>query len=294
MKGLAIVYSGTNTAKIFQKRFAEKEIELDIMTLQEFYNNIKREKIAQPLSNTWSFVLLFCHKKYDETGMFELLANDGIRIFNTPSAVEICGDKYLTYQVLKQAEVPQMQTYATYKEAKENGLLETNEDGQLLKKVVVKELSGSFGEEVWLTSYLSDLKRLIKELENNKKQFLLQEFCETTKNRGARITCIGGKYVASYFKRTTDGDFVVNLHNNAVGQKWQVPLEFIKVAEKTAQAIGADYCGIDFMFGEDDLPVVCEVNSMATFSAMEKINEMDIKGMYVDYIISKVMEGDLL
>jgi glutathione synthase/RimK-type ligase-like ATP-grasp enzyme len=43
------------------------------------------------------------------------------------------------------------------------------------------------------------------------------------------------------------------------------------------------------MFGEnDDDPIVCEVNARAVFSAMEEINEMDIKGLYVDYILEQV------
>lgn len=295
MKGLAITQLNGTTARLFQKQFKKKGVELEIMTLSKFYYGIKRDKIALPLSNTWDFVLLLTHKKYDIDGMFDLIANDGIRVFNTPSAIEKCGNKWLTYKALQEANIPQMPTYENYNEAKENGLLETDENGdKLLKKVVVKELHGSFGEQVYLSSYLSDLKRLISDLKSTNKQFLLQEFCETTKNRGGRITCIGGKFVASYYKETKDGDFRVNLQKGAIGVKWQPTKEFIEVAEKTAQALGCDYCGIDFMFGEFDTPIVCEVNSMAAFSAMEKINEMDIKGMYVDYIISEVMEGDLL
>ena len=295
MKGLAIVYQSRTTANIFKNLFAEKGVEIDIMSTQELYKGITKEKIKLPLSQTWDFVLLYCHKKYDSKGIFDLLANDGIRVFNTPSAVEKCGDKWLTYKALQEANIPQMPTYENYNDAKENGLLETDENGnKLLKKIVVKELYGSFGEQVYLSSYLSDLKRLLEDLKSKNARFLLQEFCETTQNRGARITCIGGKFVATYYKKSKDGDFRVNLHKGSIGIQWQPPKSFIDMAEKTAQAIGADYCGIDFMFGEFDTPIVCEVNSMAAFSAMEKINEMDIKGMYVDYIISKVMEGDLL
>ena len=291
MKGLAIVQQGRTTANIFKNRFAEKDIEIDIMPIQELHKGITKGKIELPLTKTWDFVLLYCHKKHDSKGVFEILENDGIRVFNTPSAVTKCGDKWLGYQALQEAGVPQMATYETWEQAKEAGLVEKDENGKLLKKVVVKDRFGSYGEKVHMTSYYKDLRQAVSDFENYEIPYILQEFCETTKKRGARVTCIGGKYVASYYKRTTDGDFVVNLHNNAVGQKWEIPAEFVEVAEKTAQTLGCDYCGIDFMFGENDTPIVCEVNSMAVFSAMEKINEMDIKGMYVDYIIEQVQGG---
>lgn len=294
MKGLAIVYQSRTTANIFKNLFAEKGVDIEVMSTQELHRGITKGKIKLPLSQTWDFVLLYCHKKYDGKGIFELLANDGIRVFNTPSAVEKCGDKWLTYKVLQEAGVPQMATYETWEQAKEAGALEKDEYGKLPKKMVVKDRLGSFGDNVHLASYYKDLRQATKDFDNYEIPYVLQEFCETTKNRGGRITCIGGKYVASYYKKTTDGDFRVNLQKGAIGVKWQPTKEFIEVAEKTAQALGCDYCGIDFMFGEFDTPIVCEVNSMAAFSAMEKINEMDIKGMYVDYIIDKVSEGDLL
>lgn len=294
MKALIISsYGNSKTAIIFKEMLLNNGVEVELLTHNNFEYKYRNGKIDKPLSAYCDFVLLFCpyHKNCK---VFEILKSEDVRVFNSPTAVEKCDDKWLCYQVLQNAGVPQMATYETWEQAKENGLLDKDEDGKLLKKVVVKDRYGSFGEKVHLASYYKDLRQAVTDFENQEIPYILQEFCETTKNRGARITCIGGKFVASYFKRTTDGDFVVNLHNNAVGQKWNVPLEFIKVAEKTAQTIGADYCGIDFMFGENDLPIVCEVNARAVFSAMEKINEMDIKGMYVDYIISEVMKGDLL
>lgn len=294
MKGLALIHNSDKTAYIFKKRFEKKGIELEVMEMKALHNGLVNGKIEQPLTKYWDFVLLLYPAKYDFWRIFEILKADGIRVFNTPSAVEKCDNKWLTYTTLREANIPQMPTYETYKQAKENGLLETDENGKLLKKVVVKDTYGSFGDTVHLCSYLSDLKQVVKDLSYENKPFIIQEFCETTKNRGGRITCIGGKFVASYYKETKDGDFRVNLQKGAIGVKWQPTKAFIEIAEKTAQTLGCDYCGIDFMFGEFDTPVVCEVNARAVFNAMEEINEMDIKGMYVDYIISKVMEGDLL
>ena len=289
MKGLALVHTGNNTACIYKRRFAEKGVEIEIMSLHQFYIGIKQGKITHPLTNYWDFVLLLCPKKYDHNGIFDMLATDGIRVFNTPSAVEKCDNKWLTYTTLQEAGVPQMATYENSEQAKENGLLDTDESkNKLLKKVVVKDLYGSFGEMVHLCSYLSDLKQVVKDLSYANKPFIIQEFCETTNNRGARVTCIGGKYVASYYKETKNGDFRVNLQKGAIGTTWEIPQAFVDLAEKTAQIIGADYCGIDFMFGENDAPIVCEVNARALFGGMERINEMDIRGLYVDYIIEQV------
>lgn len=288
MKGLALIHNSDKTAWIFKKRFEKKGVELEVMEMKALHNGLVNGKIKQPLTEQWDFVLLLYPSKKDFWGIFEILKEDGIRVFNTPSAVEKCDDKWLAYATLQEAGVPQMLTYETWEQAKEAGLLEKDEDGKMLKKVVVKDRFGSFGEKVHLASYYKDLRQAVNDFESQNIPYVLQEFCETTKKRGARVTCIGGKFVASYYKKTTDGDFVVNLHNNAIGRKWEIPAEFVAVAEKTAQTIGADYCGIDFMFGENDAPIVCEVNARAVFSAMEEINEMDIKGLYVDYILEQV------
>ncbi len=291
MKGLALVHNTQKTAIVFRKQFEKKGVELEIMEMQNFYNLLNANKIKQPFTEHWDFVLLLYHKNYDWFGLFDLLEQDGIRVFNTPTAVTNCDDKWLCYQVLHNANIPQMPTYETVEQAKESGLLEKDENGKLLKKVVVKDRFGSFGEKVHLVSYYKDFKQLISDLESKETPYILQEFCETTKNRGVRVTCVGGKYIASYYKKTTNGDFVVNLHNNAVGQEWKIPFEFIDISEKTAKVIGCDYCGIDLMFGENDTPIVCEVNARAVFSAMEKINDVDIKGLYVDYIIDTVNQN---
>ena len=38
-----------------------------------------------------------------------------------------------------------------------------------------------------------------------------------------------------------------------------------KLAIKTCQVLGLDFAGVDILFGENDEPIVCEVNSNAHF-----------------------------
>ena len=55
-------------------------------------------------------------------------------------------------------------------------------------------------------------------------------------------------------------------------------------AEKAAQALKLDYCGVDLLYGEDG-PVLCEVNSNAFFEGLEAATGVNVAKLYAEYIV---------
>ena len=55
-------------------------------------------------------------------------------------------------------------------------------------------------------------------------------------------------------------------------------------AEKAAQVLKLDYCGVDLLYGEDG-PVLCEVNSNAFFEGLEAATGVNVAKLYAEYIV---------
>ena len=58
-----------------------------------------------------------------------------------------------------------------------------------------------------------------------------------------------------------------------------------------ANLIDLDYCGIDLLIGENNEPILCEVNSNAFFGGIEKVTGENIAKCYVEYIIKEVYKN---
>ncbi len=53
-------------------------------------------------------------------------------------------------------------------------------------------------------------------------------------------------------------------------------------------AIGLDFSGIDLLYGENEEPILCEVNSNVNYLSYEDLSGIDFSGLLVDYIAEQV------
>ena len=49
-----------------------------------------------------------------------------------------------------------------------------------------------------------------------------------------------------------------------------------------------EYAGIDLLFGENDEPILCEINSNAFFEEFEKVTGINAAAAFAEMVISKV------
>ncbi|MBR1968049.1 MAG: RimK family alpha-L-glutamate ligase [Clostridia bacterium] len=221
----------------------------------------------------------------------QILENAGVRLFNRHNAIRVCDDKAETIIALKNQNLNIPKTVfggLCYRnDLKINALWAEKIAEQLNFPVVVKESFGSMGKGVYIAN---DINELIAVMEKVKlKPHIFQQYIGGKIGVDVRVIVIGGKAVAA-MERRNDGDFRSNVAQGGVGVKIDLPLEFKNAAEKCAQVLGLDYCGVDLLYGVSGEPYVCEVNSNAFFSGIEKATNVNVAKLYAEHIL-KIVKG---
>jgi len=290
MKGL-ILYNAYNAhpsinyqVNKFKEALNNHGVEMDIYTM-DIYPYIIEDKLIQRFKDTYDFVIYLDKDKY----ISEMLEKSGLRLFNSSQAIAICDDKMLTHIALANNNIPMPKTMAgllcySPKSKLSDKSIDTIES-EFKYPFVIKECFGSLGRGVYLVHNRKELVKLTTKLINT--PHLYQEYIESSFGTDIRVLVIGGKAVA-WMQRKSNKDFRSNIELGGEGIKIDLPKEFKKVAEKSAQILNLDYCGIDLLIGPNINPIVCEVNSNAFFKTLESISGVDIADIYAKYIIKNI------
>ena len=101
-----------------------------------------------------------------------------------------------------------------------------------------------------------------------------------------RVIVIGGKAVAA-MKRKNDCDFRSNIEQGGVGINAEITSGLRFVAERAANALGLDYAGVDILSDGEEL-YLCEVNSNAFFSGIERATGINVAALYAEHIVKNI------
>lgn len=219
----------------------------------------------------------------------EILEKLGVRLFNSAKAIELCNDKAETYIRLSGEGLKIPKTVfspLTYMQSDEF----TEKDNESIANylsfpVVVKEVYGSMGLGVYLANDLSEFALIREKLKL--KPHLYQEYLPYKKGTDVRVIVVGGKVVTA-MERVNETDFRSNVAQGGAGRKIKLSDEFKSTAEKCAEILGLDYCGVDLLYGKDGEPFVCEVNSNAFFDGIEKVTGKNVAEAYVNHVINEL------
>lgn len=185
--------------------------------------------------------------------------------------VLIAHNKYMSLEVLRQADVPIPETYlVSSKSAAEN----------VLKKmeypVVIKIVSGFGGKGVMLLENLETALSVVDTLKMMDKQIIIEEFIQNP-GEDKRAFVVGGKVVASYKRTCRHDDFRSNIMSGGKAHYTKLSEEMEDVALRAASAVSSDIVAID-MLETAEGPKVIEVN----------INP-GIKGINAHVNVAKIM-----
>ncbi|SFM33558.1 gamma-F420-2:alpha-L-glutamate ligase [Gracilibacillus orientalis] len=211
------------------------------------------------------------------------LEDQGLRLFNPAKAIEICDDKALTYQQLANQGIRMPKTIIAPKV-----FVSLEEDSHLTQVIeilgfpmVIKETFGSFGEQVYLIDNEQQLRQKVKELQH--KPHLFQEYIASSYGRDVRLNVIGDRVVAAMLRKS-DQDFRANVTTGGKMYRYQPTEEEQAMAVRCSQLVGADFAGVDLLFGENDEPILCEINSNAHFKNIYDCTGIDITQNMMSYI----------
>lgn len=288
MRGLILINGYPNGEKFYRQgnRIAQElyalGVETDLLRNGELIASLSSNgKVDIALSKEYDFVVYLDKDKY----LGRMLENVGLRLFNPISAIEACDDKMLTYLALKEAgvsiikSIPAPLCYTPNAKANEDFLRKAARE--LGFPLVVKKSYGSFGAGVQLVHGIEELLDAANQVLH--EPHIYQQFIQEAAGRDIRVIVIGGKAVAAMERVAQAGEFRSNIELGGMGKEIQPSDGVIHAAEKAAQALGLDYCGVDILESEGEA-LICEVNSNAFFEGLESATGVNVARLYAEYI----------
>lgn len=212
----------------------------------------------------------------------------GYTLFNSRESIELCDNKSLMHLKLANLNIRIPKTIIGPFVFQQQNLNEDYIDfifSHLGNKVIIKESYGSFGMQVYLVNNKNEFKDKVMQLQN--RSFIVQEFIETSFGRDIRVNIIGDEIVGA-MQRTSSADFRTNITLGGIGKFIDLSDEQKEIALKAHKALNLDFSGIDLLFGTNDEPILCEVNSNVNFLSFEEISNIDFGDKLIDYVITRI------
>lgn len=268
-------------AKRLKEEFALLSVETEIITDGFLRSGVFDGKTFSSLADA-DFIVYLDKDKY----LSDILERCGVRLFNRHTAIRVCDDKAETCIFLANHGIKIPKTvFGALCYSREKTIPDCYADkiaSEIGFPVIVKESYGSMGKGVYKTNDRQELLVLIEKVKT--KPHLFQEYIGFNSGVDTRIIVVGGKAVACMERRNLD-DFRSNIAVGGKGVAVMPPVNFIKTAERCADIIGLDYCGVDLLTDACGEPVVCEVNSNAFFEGIEAVTGVNVAKSYAEHIL---------
>ncbi len=170
-----------------------------------------------------------------------------------PQAYTIGHDKFITLLELQKngISIPRTHYASGTKVAKK--ILEKIEF-----PVIMKLSEGTHGKGVMIADSKKSAQTILDLLEDFHKPYLIQEFVDTKETSDIRVIVSKNKVLATYKRVAIEGEIRANIHSGAKREKHELTEEQKELAIKSANVIGADFCGVDILNSEK--PSVIEIN----------------------------------
>lgn len=264
MKGWIVVNCFVNSLKFkelygFFKSSAEKlNIQLEIRTSDSFICSTDKffSKFDLP-----DFIIFWDKNIY----LAQQLETLGIPLFNSAKAIQLCDNKILTTLALNnKVAIPKtIIVPKTFEGVGYNKFTFLEEAIKVLGlPIIIKEACGSFGQQVYIANKFEEATKIFEKIKF--KDCLIQEFISSSFGKDVRINVVGGEVVASML-RFNDNDFRSNVSNGGSMKAFSPTDKQKEIAIKACNILGLTFAGVDVLFGENDEPYICEVNSNPHF-----------------------------
>jgi len=214
-------------------------------------------------------------------GVLHALRELGVMVWNDARAIERCVDKSMTSFLLSRAGIPTPATWATesYQQACTIAERETAKGA-----LVLKPLFGSQGRGLRLIHRPEDLP-IIEQTPG--RVYYLQRFIGVERDGGYhdfRILVVQGRITAAM--RRHSNHWITNIKRGGRPVPVVVNDEMKALALQAAVAVGANFVGVDIVYGTDDRPAVLEVNSMPAWSGLQKVTSVNIASVLADALLT--------
>lgn len=200
-------------------------------------------------------------------GLLHALRELGVPVWNDARAVERCVDKSTTSFLIARAGIATPATFAVQSRDAAAAVVRA-EAGPL----VLKPLFGSQGRGLRLIHCVDDLP----EPAAVSGVYYLQRYVaiECDGFRDFRLLVSRGRIVAAMVRHAPT--WITNVKRGGRPVIAVAEPEAKELAIRAAVAVGADFAGVDLLYGADGRPTVLEVNSMPAWSGLQQVATVDI------------------
>ena len=211
-------------------------------------------------------------------GLLHALRELGVMVWNDARAIERCVDKSTTSFLLQRAGIPTPATWAVQSHEAARAILERE---AARGPLVLKPLFGSQGRGLKLISTVEDLP----DPGAVAGVYYLQRYMGVEQDgfRDFRLLVSAGRVVAAMMRHAPT--WITNIKRGGRPIAAAIGSEAEDLAIRATAAVGADFAGVDILYGADRRPMVLEVNSMPAWSGLQKVTRGNI---------ATVIAGDLV
>jgi RimK family alpha-L-glutamate ligase len=209
------------------------------------------------------------------------LEERGVRVMNTPRAIERCVDKFYTSALLQEAGLPTPETVVC--EHAESAM----DAVRALGTVIIKPIFGSMGHGMVRVCDPDTAFRVVRALESVRAVFYVQRALPN-EGRDVRAFVVGRRVLAAIERRAPAGEWRTNVSRGGAAGAIDLPPEWEELAVRAARAVGADYAGVDLLAAADGLPYVLEVNGIPGWWGLQHATGVDVAAAIVEHLSAEI------
>jgi ribosomal protein S6--L-glutamate ligase len=202
----------------------------------------------------------------------------GIRVLNSPAALETCIDKYLASARLEAAGLPVPPTIVCQDA---DSALEAFE--ALGGDVVVKPLFGSEGRGMVRVSDPELAWRVFRAIERAQSVLYLQKYIDHP-GWDLRVFVLGGRVLTAMRRHANGDDWRTNVAQGGRGEMVRATAAEEQLAVAAAAAAAADVAGVDLLPAAGNSYVVLEINAVPGWRALTKATGVDVAREIVKFL----------
>ncbi|HEX5386696.1 MAG TPA: RimK family alpha-L-glutamate ligase [Gemmatimonadales bacterium] len=210
------------------------------------------------------------------------LEDRGVRVLNSPGAIERTVDKFYTTSLLERAGLPTPETFVCEDPDEAIACF------RALGDAIVKPLFGSMGLGMVRVSDEETAWRVFRAVEQIRGVFYLQRTVPHT-GRDVRAFVIGDRVLAA-IERAADG-WRTNVSRGARARPIELPPAWAELAVRAARVVGAEYAGVDLLPAEDGTVYVLEVNGIPGWRGLQTATGVDVAGALVHHLLGASVRG---
>ncbi|RFC66800.1 MULTISPECIES: ATP-grasp domain-containing protein [Mesorhizobium] len=219
-------------------------------------------------------------------GILHAMEALGVPVWNTAKAIERCVDKSMTSFLLANANIPTPRTFAVEGFDAAREIVERER-----VPLVIKPLFGAQGRGIKRIESVADLPPR----EAVADTYYLQHYIERhgPPFHDFRVFVCADRAIALMRRRSTDWISNVNRGASPETATDEDRTELERLAIAAAQAVGADFAGVDLVRDTSGRLFVLEVNSMPAWSGLQSVVKVDISAAIADALLASLGERRL-